>query len=338
MIRQLRTYTNADRFRNDVRSRRPRYGRYVYLAAVAVLLAYLGNLFAGPLLWLQADGIVSAERVAVAFPYEAEVMEVALRPGQTVSRGDVLGTVRSAQVADTIANLTARYAETYARQAELMIRVEVANAVIERAQERLNEAENNFRRVSATRASGFISDAFISNAIRERYAALQEKASREAERRSSIEQLENLRKVQAEAKAALDDIRAHYNDGIVRAPAGGVVGAQVSRPGDVLKSGEYLAEIHVGEKFVLAYLETGTLYTVVPGDRVAITYGFLSSGGTVREVLPITVPLPGEFQKTFRPASRGQVAKIALDDPATFPLFAKVRISGESLLPFGGKG
>ncbi len=336
MIRRIHSRTRADRFKNDVRSSRRRYSRYVYLLAVAALFAYLANLVVGPTLWLQADGIVSAERIAVAFPYDSEIMQLTVRPGQKVKKGDLLATVRSAQVAETVATLTARHAETYARQAELMIRVDVANAVIDRASERLNEAEATLRRVNATRSSGFVSDTYISSAVRERYAALQEKAIREAERRSSMEQLENLKKAQNDAKDALDEIRAHYNDGRVIAPATGVIGSRVAQRGDVLKSGDYLAEIHANDNFVLAYLETGTLYKVRKGERVTVSYGFLSNQGTVIEILPITVQLPPEFQKTFRPTMRGQVARIALDEGVVFPLAAKVGVTGYRWFPGGG--
>ena len=335
MIRRLHSRTRADRFENDVRSSRRRFSRYLYLVAVAAVFVYLANLVIGPTLWLQADGIVSAERIAVAFPYESEIVHLAVRPGQSVSKGDILATVRSAQVAETVATLTARHAETYARQAELMIRVDVANAVIDRAAERLSEAEANLKRVYATRSSGFVSDTFISSAVRERYAALQEKVVREAERRSSMEQLANLRKAQNDAKEALDEIRAHYNEGRVIAPAGGVIGPRVSQQGDVLKSGDYLAEIYANDKYVLAYLETGTLYDVKADERVTVSYGFLSNPGTVVEVLPITVQLPPEFQKTFRPTMRGQVARIVLDNGVPFPLSAKVRVTGHRWFPGG---
>ena len=336
MIRQLHSRTSADRFKNDVRGSRRRLSRYVYLFSVAVLFAYLVNLFVGPLLWLQADGIVGAERVVVAFPYEAEVVNLSVQPGQKVKKGELLATVRSAQVAETVATLTARHAETYARQAELMIRVDVANAVIDRASERLNEAEANLKRVNATRSSGFVSDTFVNGAVRERYAALQEKVVREAERRSSMEQLTNLKKAQDDAKNALDEIRSHYNEGRVVAPAAGVVGSRVSQQGDVLKSGDYLTEIHVGKKFVLAYLETGAFYKVKKNERVTVSSGFLESEGTLDEVLSITMQLPPEFQKTFRPTMRGQIARIVLDNEDTFPLSAKVRVTGHRWFPGGG--
>jgi hypothetical protein len=42
------------------------------------------------------------------------------------------------------------------------------------------------------------------------------------------------------------------------------------------------------------------------------------------------VPLPAEFQRAFRPPSRGQVAKIRLEAEETFPMSSKVTVSGRA--------
>ena len=45
------------------------------------------------------------------------------------------------------------------------------------------------------------------------------------------------------------------------------------------------------------------------------------------------MPLPSEFQKAFRAPTRGQIAKIALDDETVFPLSSKIVITGRGALP-----
>jgi hypothetical protein len=79
---------------------------------------------------------------------------------------------------------------------------------------------------------------------------------------------------------------------------------------------------------VLAYLETGTLYSVAPGDEVRVSDGFTSTLGRVAEVLPVADTLPEEFRKAFQPRGRSQVARIELHSETPFPLFAKVRLTG----------
>jgi multidrug efflux pump subunit AcrA (membrane-fusion protein) len=66
-----------------------------------------------------------------------------------------------------------------------------------------------------------------------------EKASRQAERKASLEQLEQLRRSQAEARQALENLRVMYNDGRIRAPSDGIVGPQVAVQGDVIKHGDH---------------------------------------------------------------------------------------------------
>ena len=101
----------------------------------------------------------------------------------------------------------------------------------------------------------------------------------------------------------------------------------------MIKPGDHLMQLYTGTKYALVYLETGTLYDVSLGDRVEVADGFKSSEGTISEVLPLTVPLPSEFQKAFRPPSRGQVARITLDNPNIFPMSSKVTVVGDKFIP-----
>lgn len=337
MITQLRNYQRADRFLNDVRAnqkKRRNYGRYVYLTAVLGVFFYLINLFVGPFLWLKAEGLVVSDYIIIASPYEVQVTKIAAQPGQRVRKGDVLAHVHSPQVAESVASLTARAAETTARQAEIAIKLEVANTVMKTADERLAEAEAQVRKVNASRNStGFVSDTFIGSVQKDRYAAMQEKASREAERRAAVQQLPQLERSQAEARAALEQLRTTYNGGVIVAPAEGIIGPKIVVLGDVIRPGDHLMQLYVGTKYALIYLETGTLHEAHVGDRVAVADGFKQTNGTISEVLSLTVPLPTEFQKVFRPPTRGQVAKITLDAESIFPIPSKVAVTGDKLLP-----
>lgn len=332
MITQLRDHTRADRFLNDVRANqkaRRNHGRYIYIAAVIGTFVYLANLLIGNLLWLKAEGLILSDHVIVASPYAVQVTRMVVQPGQLVKQGDVLAKVSSPQIMEAMATLTSRAAETTARQAELAIKLEVANAVLKTADERLKETETQLRKVNASRAStGFVSDAFAANVQKDRYFAMQEKASREAERRGTIQQLAQLDLSLGEAQAALHQLRLSYNDGVITAPADGTIGPKTAVQGDVLRPGDNLMQLYVGNKYALVYLETGTLYEVKVGDPVKIADGFKQTAGTISEIQPITVPLPAEFQRAFRPPSRGQVAKIHLETEATFPMASKVSVTG----------
>lgn len=338
MITQLKARTRADRFLNDVRANQKshrNYGRYVYVAAILGGAAYLGNLFGGHLLWLRAEGLVLSDHLIIASPYAVQVTKMEAQPGQAVKHGDVLAHVSSPQMMEAMATLTSKAAETTARQAELAIKLEVANAVMKTADERLKETEIQLRKVNTSRAgSGFVSDAFVASVQKDRYFAMQEKASREAERKGTIEQLAQLDLSLSEARAALQQLRLSYNNGVIEAPSDGTVGPKTTVQGDVLRPGDSLMQLYVGKKYALVYLETGSLYQTKLGERVTVADGFTQTRGRIAEIQPLTVPLPAEFQRAFRPPSRGQVAKIELENEAIFPMSSKVSVSGQRWWPF----
>ncbi len=336
MIRALRERNVADRFLNDVRAdrkRQRRLGRYVYLVLLALLFGYLVQLFAGPYLWLQAEGMVLSDQITIASPYGVQVVEMMVSPGQRVRRGDSLVKVQAPQVIDSMAELTSRLAESAARQSDAAVKVEVARALLKSATERFEENDRLWKEVLAkNKETGFISEAFISNAQNNRYAALSEKATREAELRAGLEQLDVLSRSHKAAENALDELRRTYNDGVIVAPQDGLVGAKVATPGDVSKAGEPLLQLHVGKPYALAYLPTGALFEVDIGEKVKVADNFKEGKGHVSAILPVTDRLPAEFQKTYHPPTRAQVARIDLDDPSIFPMSTTVRVTGGAFL------
>ena len=181
--------------------------------------------------------------------------------------------------------------------------------------------------------NGTVSELFFTTAQQERYVAKGEQITRSAERRSTSEQSRILASAQDVALRAMHEIEATYNGGNIIAQEDGVVSTAVAKRGDVLKPGEYLTELFFGDRHVLAYVETGALYRLAINDRVRVSNGFRSVGGTVVDISPVAVELPREFQKIFRPVGREQVAKVVLDEPNLFPLLSKVRVTGEGYVP-----
>jgi len=334
VITALRERPRADRFVNDVRGRPAKNAsRWIYMALILGFFLWLGNVLIGSELWLRADGLVDARRVIVASAYECQVLDVKVAPGAHVAKGTLLAVGNSPQVIDSLALLKSRYAETYARQAELSVGVEVAQQLGQYAAERGRSAESSFQVIKELRRPGIVSEATWTAAQRERYTAKEEQVTREAGRRSAEEQLRNLRSVQQDSLTAMNALEASYHGGLIEAPEEGIVGANVATRGAVLKPGDELMEIFTGERTVLAYLDTGTFYKVELGERVSISDGYRSGGGTVTEILPIAVLLPPEFQNVFHPAGRGQVARISLDEPQLFPLQSKVKVTGQNYIP-----
>jgi len=329
-IRQIKHRTLADNFANDVRASRRKWGRYIYMLLVLGVAVYLGQLFAGPYIWLDAGGLVAADRVVVSPANEAQVVGVLVNAGERVKKGQLLGYVHSAITTQNLADLRTRYADAAAKVAALNIQLNVANSVERLAQDRQKIARENYTKLVANR--GFATDLTVQASMQQLYDAELQVATYRAQRDAASKQLAILNATLSDAQEAIDSIQQRYSEGKIYADDDGIIGAQLAQKGDVLKPGDLFVEMYVGQPYVLGYLETNTLYKINPGDQVNINSGFRATLGVVTEVRPIAVQLPPEFQRTFRPRGRGQVVKIEMTE-ADFPLSTKVQISSDNYLP-----
>jgi multidrug resistance efflux pump len=234
LIRRLRSSSRVDRLPNQVRDRRPGFGRYVYLALLFSFFLWLTDLFIGPLLRLQADGLVVAEHTSVGMPFAAQVDEINVTPGAQVKQGDLLARVSSIDVSVEIATLTARNAELLAKRAEIQDRERVASAVLPIARDRASEADRALDRIRDVRDTGNVSLATWSQALSERFTASERVAALQAEALSADASLAAVNAALAEAARALAQLSSAYGSGRVTAPADGIVGTSTARPGDVL--------------------------------------------------------------------------------------------------------
>lgn len=328
MIRRLQTRQRADRLGHDARTVQPRTGRWVYMLLLFGFFVWLSDMLIGPFLRLEARGLVVAELVSIGVPFAAEVEDIFVSPGAAVRPGDPLARVSSVDRVLDIATLTARNAELLTKRAEIERRVRISQAVLPIARERAHEADRALEQIRTVRSGGNISLAIWSQALAERFVASERVAELQAEAGVADTSLTAVDSALADATQALSTLNRAYGDGKVLAPRDGMVGLTIARPGSVLTVGEPLMLLYPPERYVLAYLETGTLYSVAPGDRVRLTDGFIQSTGHVADVLPVAEQLPEEFRRIFQPRDRSQVARISLDDPGAFPLFAKVTVYG----------
>jgi hypothetical protein len=118
-----------------------------------------------------------------------------------------------------------------------------------------------------------------------------------------------------------------YDDGVVRSPVGGSIGASVPLVGNVYRPGEPILSIYSGDPYVLVYLPRRYLFPIYVGMKLRLTDGRDVADGVITEILPVTDTLPKEFQNTFKPSDRNQLAKINLTTPSAFPLNQKVSVS-----------
>src|SRR5215472_11678183 len=119
---------------DPVESRRHAAGRFVRIAYATVvfgILAFFVVYFGRPFVYLGGLGTVSSPRHVVSLPYTVHVGRMDVVPGSTVTAGEVMGQVRSPQVDDVVANYMRALSDTAGREADLRIKVRVAQESLE---------------------------------------------------------------------------------------------------------------------------------------------------------------------------------------------------------------
>jgi multidrug resistance efflux pump len=325
-IRSLRSHVRADNLTNQVRAGQS-LARHLYLGILLVGTAWIAMQFIGPMIVMDADGQVVQNREVVMPSYPAQVISVAVAPGDVVKRGQRIATVVSTQMLDLISDLTTRQAEARSRQAQIKAKLDAIDGILQAADKRLAEATEANRQVEKASAGGFSTATRRAEVAQERYAAMREAANLRAEavgfRSEQAALADNLSRITGSLEKAVDT----YRDGALVAPADGTVGPKVVVAGMVLGPGDPLAEIYHGEKYVIGYLTTRRLYAVRPGDEIVIMDGVHREAGVVDRVEAITDRVPAEFQSSFRSIDRYQVVRVAMKDSNVFPLLAKIKVT-----------
>lgn len=326
MVRTLRKRPRMDTLVNEKRRVTNGAGRMVYLALLAVFAVTVLNYLLGDFVFLRADGLVVRDRTAVAATYLARVEDVAVTEGQKIDKGDILLRLESADLLERLADLSARRAQLAARGVDFKIRSATVAQLLPLARKREKHAARTVSRFEKIVRSGLATSAGYSDALRASYQAQQDHVRLTTQDRALREELIALERARGDADLALENLKAHYGDGVVRATVSGSVGASVPSVGSVYRPGDSILSIYSGEAYVLAYLPRRYLFPIQVGLEVVVSDGRNQATGVVSEILPVTDALPREFQNTFKPRDRNQLAKIRFQSPPGFPLHDKVMI------------
>lgn len=326
MVKMLRRRPRPDTLLNEKRRMTNYAGRLVYLALlVALMLAGLNYLF-GDFVYFRADGLVLRHKTVIASTYVARVEDVAVAQGSKVSKGDVLLRLQSAELLERLADLSARRAQLAAREVDFRIRAATVAQLLPLAQKRENQAAGTVDKFEELLGSGFATSLSYGTALRTSFDAQQDSVRLVIQDQALKEELSMLERARHDADTALENLKDHYGGGVVRSTVDGTVGASVPSVGNVYRPGESILTVHWGEPFVLAYLPRRYLFSINVGQEVAVSDGRHEVTGIISEILPITAALPSEFQNTFKPRDRNQLAKIRFSSPAPFSLHDKVTI------------
>jgi multidrug resistance efflux pump len=295
----------------------------------------VGDTFFGNYIYLRAEGLVLRERVVLATQYPAAVVELRVREGWNVTKGERLAQLRSQNVEESLAKLHAQLASVITHATELSIRNTVNNALYPLAQRRYEIA-----RIARINSEGLVSQGLLaanrrSELVKDEVAGAESQAQLAAERDVIAREAADVKAAVESSRSAIGRLTELYGGGVVNSPVDGIIGSLDVSEGSVVREAEPIMEIFSGPPFVLAYVPEGALYDVRVGDLISISVGFATYKGDVSQIYDLAGQLPKEFQQTFQPVNRARLIRVEFDrDQRNLPpLFAKTRLSAAGWPP-----
>jgi multidrug resistance efflux pump len=329
MIKALRKRTRPDNLVNQVRAGGKNTARRVYLGTVTAAAIFLVLQLVGPFIFLDADGLVTKDRMTIAPDFNARILKVHVRPGDLVRTGDPLVTLSSSETLDRIAELTSKLGAIASRETQLAGRLKQASTLLPVAEDRKRRAQANYRALQDLARRQLTVPARVLDATRELFESEREEAQLRGEGGTVEQELSVTSSTRSDLARAIEDLRKSYNNGVIVAATGGQVGPKVVNPGTILKLGESALDIYSGESYVVAYLPTNRLYSVEGGDSVIITDGTSRARGRILRIEAMADALPPEFQNVFSSRERQQVARVELESGSEkLSVTSKVKVIG----------
>jgi multidrug efflux pump subunit AcrA (membrane-fusion protein) len=326
-INSLRSRPRPDNLKNQPRMSQS-LARRIYLGVLLMGAGWIVLQIVGPLIFLDADGMIMQDHKVVGANYIAQVLSITARSGDHVAVGQSIGMLVSTQMLDVISDLTSREAQATSRREQIDARLIAIKATLPAADQRKTEAEAALTAVETAARRGLTTITRRAELSLARYEAARESAGLRAEATSLASERSALEGNLNRIASALNEARATYRDGAIFSPVEGTIGPKVAAPGTVLRPGEAVALVYYGAPYVVAYLPTNRLYPAKPGDRVIVNDGAVRKMGRIEHIEGLADALPAEFQSNFRSLERRQVVRVALDEgAATFPLLAKISVS-----------
>ena len=327
MIKAIRKRARPDTLKNQVRAGGQTFARRLYLYCVVAVFVVMGWAAVGHWFFLDAEGIVTKERIVIAPDYSARIVSLKVKPGDHLPAGAEIATLQSREITDQIAEFTSRRATILSREAQISGRVETIRKVLPDAVERRLRSVDTKNQIAKLNASGLTTGPRVQETQREFYEAQREESSLTTELAALVNEYTNITAARKDMDTALAQVQSSYNGGKVISPTDGIVGAKVPHLGQIVKSGDALVEVYRGEMFVLAYMPIGRFYSVSPHDSVRVSDGQHTYPGRVERIENVTDTLPPEFQVSFRSTDRQQIFRVVFDSPPPFAIQAKIRLS-----------
>ena len=327
MIQGLKKRPRSDVLVNEKRMVTNPVGRMIYLAVLAVFAVAVLNFLFGDILILRADDLVLKDQTVIATTFVARIQQVDIREGQQVTKGQVIMRLQSTEMLERLADLSARRARLVADTVEFRIRAETVAELLPLARKRENETTRVVGKFDELALAGLTTASSYDTALSANFSAQGDRVKLATQFKTLEKEVATLNEARDVSESALSDLQAHYAEGIVRAPVTGAVGVSVPSLGNVYRTGEPMMTLYSGEPYVLAYLPHRYMFSIDVDDKVTVSDGRNTASGVIAEILPVTDALATEFQNTFKPRDRSQLAKIRLTGATSFPLLQKVSVT-----------
>jgi membrane fusion protein (multidrug efflux system) len=302
--------------------------RFMYLAALVSLLIWITSSVIGGYLYKSADGLVVGDAGVVSPEYTVTVLELLVRNGDRVKKGDLVARVSSTRVAEITATLSLQSSTLVSRMAEITSKAGMIDQLVAGAEARDRTVDANATQLREIRDRNLL-PLLTDNAVAEQlFKGKQELAVLRAEKQTMAAQVAQIIAASRFTDQALVDIQTLFDVGRMRAPMNGYVAGVEAGVGSVVQPGGIVAELVGEQRYVLAYVPISRLYTLQAGAPVTIEIGFGKwFHGHISRVEPIAARLPKEFQRTLSPVERQQLVRVDFDpDQELPPFFSKVTV------------
>lgn len=302
--------------------------RWTYLIAVVSMLVWITSSLIGGYAYKSADGMVVGDAGSISPEYTVTVLEILIRNGDLVQKGDVVARVSSSRVAEVTATLSAQSSQLITQMATITARAGMIEQLVASAEMRDRTVAANAKQLEDIRSRKLLPLLTENALVEQMFRGKQELAVLQADMQTMAQQVAQVVAASRFTDQAITDILTLFDAGRMRAPMTGYIAGIEAGIGSVVVPGNLVAEMVGEQRFVLAYVPVNRLYSLQPGAPVTIEVGLGQwLRGSISNIMPIAARLPKEFQKTLSPVERGQLVRVDFNAEVNPPpYFAKVVI------------
>ncbi len=329
MLKSLRTKVRPDNLQTQIRSGGRSLARRLYFASIVILLSFVLYYSIGAYFFLEADGLVAKERTEVSAMSLSRVVDVMVKSAQPVKAGDLLLTIQAPEVLQQLGQAQSRLADILRRDDQIRSRLLSISTLKPLAASYSARAKKYEEAASSAGTAGFASTSHLTGTARDSYNAARDLSLLETEEQALRDEMQTQDKLRGQASALIQEFESIFHNGRVFAPISGSIGTLVPDRGQVFRAGDPMLSINSGDPFVLAFVPTARLYSLVDGQVVIVTDGTSRVLGHVERIHNqnnLAATVPKDFQSAFRGPDVREVFRVRLEGASPFALFSKVRV------------